>query len=139
MFSAFLVVCACCRNKVLQIESGGGGGKSSFSFPFSFPLLEYWFGTSEDKKDFKVPFFCCCLNEDLNQPRVCGSLWCHSAPWRWDGTARPPQPRPFYLVFLTALETEGTGDFQTLSGPLLLRAGLGRGECKNNSLVISNS
>lgn len=104
MFSAFLVVCACCRNKVLQIETRKGGrGASSFSFPFSFPLLEYWFGTSEDKKDFKVRIFCCCLNEYLNQCQVCRSLWCHSAPWRWDGTARPPQPRPPYLAFLAAL------------------------------------
>lgn len=61
LFFAFLVVCACCRNKVLQIETRererGGAGESSFSFPFSFPLLESWFGTSEDKKDFKVGCF----------------------------------------------------------------------------------
>lgn len=60
LFSAFLVVCACCRNKVLQIETRErerGAGESSFSFPFSFPLLESWFGTSEDKKDFKVGCF----------------------------------------------------------------------------------
>lgn len=90
LFSAFLVVCACCRNKVLQIETRererGGRGKARLVSLFHFlcwnPGLEHLKTKKISKLDVLLLF-----KGTLKAATVRGS-WCHSGPWRPRAGAR---------------------------------------------------
>lgn len=60
--SCFNFVCSPIRSRVLgaeikQLRIKHRKKGNIVSFPFSFPLLEYWFGTSEEKTGCKVGEF----------------------------------------------------------------------------------
>lgn len=90
LFSAFLVVCACCRNKVLQIETReretGGRGKARLVSLFHFlcwnPGLEHLKTKRISKLDALLLF-----KGALKAAEGRGS-WCHSGPWRPRAGAR---------------------------------------------------